>query len=208
MPFYQDYSNDHSTVLCWKYGEGDDFQERQLIDIEEQEKFNAYHPKKRLEYLMVREMLSQTLPQHQIKYESTGAPYLFPKSAHLSISHSFPFAAIAIAKDRVGIDLEKISERILNIKHKFLFETEVSWTEGKENEKELLTIIWAIKESLYKLHPSKYWSLKKHYEVTKFDINDISNIECRVFDDNFCDVFTASVIRIEDYYFAVIDGNN
>ena len=62
-------------------------------------------------------------------------------------------------------------------------------------------------ESLYKVHLSKYWSLKKHYQVFPFDINNLSEIKCRVFDDFFSHDFTAKVFKIEDFYFAIVEEN-
>lgn len=204
MPFYQDFSDDQSTVLCWKYGEEDFFDEDRLIHPNEKEKVKNYHPKKLLEHLMVRELLYRQFPSCYIKYKPSGEPYLFPEVGNISISHAFPFVSIAISQKKIGIDLEKISDKMLKVKHKFLCDSEILWTNGKENEAELLTIIWAIKESLYKMHSSKYWSLKKHYEVSEFSINNLNQIKCSVFDESFCDTFTAKVIKIEDYYFAKV----
>lgn len=205
MPFYHDYSDENAVILYWKYGEEDDFDVEKLIEPENLEKAKDYHPKKLLEHLMVRKMLKMTLPDHKILYKTIGEPYLWPDSAYISITHSFPFAALAISKNRVGIDLEKVNEKILRIKHKFLHESEFAWTQGKENEVELLTIIWVIKESLYKVHQSKYWSLKDYYQVFPFDINDLSEIKCRVFNDFFSHDFSARVFKIEDFYFGIVE---
>ena len=101
--------------------------------------------------------------------------------------------------------MEKISEKILRIKKKFLHPSEIAWTEGKENEVELLTIIWVIKESLYKVHLSKYWSLKDYYVVYPFDINNLNEINCKVFDDFFSHNFIAKVSEVEDFYFAIVE---
>ena len=77
-----------------------------------------------------------------------------------------------------------------------------------DNQTEVLVVIWAIKEALYKLHPSKYWSLKKHYEVEEFDLNSLSQISCRVFDADFEDVYQADVFKLENYYYAIIEENH
>lgn len=208
MPFYQDYTDENATILIWKYDENlDEFNHEQLIEKENLQKVEHYHPKKLAEYLMVRKMLKSKLPTHKILYKAIGQPYLQPQNAFISISHSFPFAALAISEKRVGIDMEKIQQKILRVKHKFLHPTEHDWTENK-NEVDFLTIIWAVKEALYKLHPCKYWSLKKFYEVKKFDLNDLSEIRCRIFDEHFEDAYTAKVSKIENYYFAIIEENH
>lgn len=207
MPFYQDFTDEHATILFWKYDEEDRFNHEELIETENFAKIENYHPKKLKEYLMIRQMLKMLMPEHKILYKTIGQPYLFPKDAFISITHSFPFASLAISEKRVGIDLERIMPKILRIKHKFLHPTEKSWTEN-ENEVEMITVIWVIKEALYKLHPCKYWSLKDHYEVEPFDLNDLSEIKCRVFDDTFEDHYIARVTRIEDFFFAIIEENH
>lgn len=204
MPFYQDFTDQNATILFWKYDEQDRFNHEELIEAENFGKVENYHPKKLQEYLMIRQMLKKLLPEHKILYKTIGQPYLFPKDYFISITHSFPFASLAISKKRVGIDIERIMPKILRIKHKFLHPSEIPWTEN-EDEVEFLTVIWVIKEALYKLHPSKYWSLKKHYEVEQFSLNDLSKVRCRVFDESFEDCYDATVTKIEDFYFAIIE---
>lgn len=205
MPFYKDYSDENATILYWKYSEEDHFEIDELIEPENLEKAKDYHPKKLIEHLMVRKLLKMVLPDRKILYKTAGEPYLWPPAAQISITHSFPFAALAISKNRIGIDLEKVNDKILRIKKKFLHPNEIAWTEGKQNEVELITIIWVIKESLYKVHLSKYWSLKDYYEVSPFDVNNLGEVKCRVFDDFFSHEFTARVSKVEDFYFAIVE---
>lgn len=204
MPFFQDYSDENAVILFWKYDESDIFDVKNLIEPENVEKVAHFHPKKLIEHLMIRQMLKMVLPDHKILYKTIGQPYLMPKDAYISITHSFPFASLAISKNRVGIDLERIMPKILRVKHKFLHENELKWTQN-EQEVAYLTVIWVIKEALYKLHPSKYWSLKNHYEVEPFDLSHLDQIKCRVFDENFEDCYVARVYKIEDFYFAIIE---
>lgn len=207
MPFYQDLTDDNASILFWKYNEEDVFDHQAFIEPENFAKVEHYHPKKLIEYLMIRQMLKMLKPDHKILYKTIGQPYLFPKDAFISISHSYPFAALAISQKRVGIDMERIQPKIVRVKHKFLNDAELSWTET-EDEVELLTVIWAVKEALYKLHPSKLWSLKKHYQVEAFSLDQLSGLKCRVFDHDFEDCYTARVIKMEDYYFAVVEEDH
>ena len=70
---------------------------------------------------------------------------------------------------------------------------------------EYLTIIWSVKESLYKIHHSKHWSLKKHYEVLPFNMENLHSVQCRVYDENGSDDYYARVEFIEDYVFTIVD---
>ncbi|MHA6697589.1 4'-phosphopantetheinyl transferase family protein [Chryseobacterium sp. A321] len=207
MPFYQDFTTENAQILFWKYESTDTFDLPNLLGRETQQQVENYHPKKRLEYLMVRQMLKLNRPGHRILYKSIGQPYLDPKDAFVSITHSFPFAALAISQRRVGIDIEQIMPKIKRIEHKFLHDSEISWTRG-EFQVEFLTVIWVIKEALYKLHPSKYWSLKKYYRVEPFSLEDLSKVRCEVFDTHFKDSYIARVQKIEDYYFAIIEEHH
>lgn len=207
MPFFKDYTTTDSTILFWKYSNKDTFNSELLIEQENREKVENFHPKKRIEYLMIRQMLKSVFPDHKILYKSIGQPYLFPKDAFISITHSYPFAALAISKKRVGIDIERIMPKIHRIKEKFVHPDEAIWVKG-EHETELLTVIWVIKEALYKLHPSKYWSLKKHYKVEPFSLDDLSDVKCCVFDSKYEDRYSAKITKVEDLYFAIIEENH
>lgn len=203
MSFQQNFNFQDATILFWRFDEDDDLNHAELIQPEDLQKVANYHPKKLAEYLMIRKLLKMELPDHKILYKTIGQPYLEPSDFFVSITHSFPWAALAISKKRVGIDLEKVVPKIIRIKNKFLHESELSWTEN-DDEAKFLTVIWAVKEALYKLHPSKYWSLKKHYRVEPFSLDDLENIKCFVFDDDFEDCYSAKVIAVDDYYFAII----
>lgn len=201
MPIFQEIKEDKNHILIWKYEEGEALEEEHLLDEEEAQKIRQYHYKRQREFLMVRKMLKTILPNHKIKYQDNGEPYLEPKDKFISISHSFPFVAIAISDKEIGIDLEKKQEKLEKIKTKFLYLSEYSWA---ENHSDFLTIIWSIKESLYKIHSKKYWSFREHYEVFPFELSEQKNIKCRVFDDEKSDEYNACFRRIEDYYLVIV----
>lgn len=202
MPLYQKFLDTNSQTFLWKYDEGELLDVHQLLEPENIDKIKSYHPKKILETLMVRKMLRSQLPHHKILYQD-NAPYLSPKSSEISISHSFPFAVLGISEYKIGVDIEKLSSKILNIKDKFIEQKEQLFI-PKGEEIKYLTIIWCIKESLYKLHHSKYWSLKKHYEVLPFSENDFQQIKCRVYDENFSDEYIAKLHFLEDYVLSIV----
>lgn len=152
---------------------------------------------------MVRKMLKVLLPNHKILYRDNGEPYLFPQDHHISISHSYPLAALAISKKRVGIDLEKRKEKIKKIRHKFILH-EDSYIDNSE-EVDFLTAIWCVKEALYKIHHSKHWSLKKHYDVLPFELKEEFTVKSRVYDLENEDFYTAKINFFDNYCFAVVD---
>lgn len=203
MPLYRDFSDDNATILLWKYDENEELDPEFLLEKENYEKVKDYHPTKLKELLLVRKILKSVLPEHKILYEGR-LPYLEPRDYEISITHSFPYAALAISRNKVGIDIEPFNPKILKIQHKFLNEDEAGFIE-KNKETSYLTVIWSLKESLYKIHHSKYWSLKKHYEVKPFSLDFPFNIMCRVHDDKVSDLFKARVEFLGNYCFTVVD---
>ncbi|WP_417429652.1 4'-phosphopantetheinyl transferase superfamily protein [Halpernia sp.] len=203
MPLFKDFSDDKATILIWKFSEGEDLNFEILLEVENLEKVKNYHPTKIKEALLVRKALKSVLPNHKILYKERE-PYLDPNDFHISITHSFPFAAIAISKEKIGIDMEQFNPKILRIEHKFLYPDEAKFF-LEEEKVEYLTVIWSVKESLYKIHHSNYWSLKRNYKVEAFDLKNLDTIKCRVYDDENCDQFTARVRFFEDFCFTIVD---
>ena len=203
MPLYRDFSDNQATILLWKYDEAEELNPELLIEKENLEKVKDYHPTKLKETLLVRKILKSVLPEHKILYDGRQ-PYLSPNDHQISVTHSFPFAALAISKNKVGIDIEPFNKKIERIRHKFLQEEESGFIE-KDKEVAYLTVIWSLKESLYKIHHSNYWSLKKHYEVKPFSLDFPFNIQCRVHDENVSDLYKARVEFFGNYCFTIVD---
>lgn len=203
MPLYKDLSDDVTKILIWEFDENEELDSDLLLEPENQAKILGYHPNKISEFLMVRKMLKVLLPNHKILYRDNGEPYLFPQAHHISISHSYPLAALAISKKRVGIDLEKRKEKIKKIRHKFILHEDI-YIDNSE-EVDFLTAIWCVKEALYKIHHSKHWSLKKHYDVLPFELKEEFTVKSRVYDLENEDFYTAKINFFDNYCFAVVD---
>lgn len=203
MPLYRDFSDHQATILLWKYDEDEELDAAYLLEEENYEKIKEYHPTKLKEVLLVRKILKSVLPDYKILYNER-IPYLYPRDFEISVTHSFPYAGLAISKNKIGIDIEPFNPKITRIKHKFLQEEESLFID-KDKEVAYLTVIWSLKESLYKIHHSNYWSLKKHYEVKPFLLDFPFGIKCRVHDANVSDLFSARVEFFENYCFTVVD---
>jgi 4'-phosphopantetheinyl transferase len=203
MPLYRDFSDSEASILVWKYHEEEELDAEFLLEKENFERIKDYHPTKLKEVLLVRKILKKILPNHKILYNDR-IPYLEPNDYEISVTHSFPYAALAISKNKIGIDIEPFNPKISRIQHKFLQEEEGHFIE-KNKEVAYLTVIWSLKESLYKIHHSNYWSLKKHYEVKPFRLDFPFNILCRVHDDKVSDLYKARVEFFENYCFTIVD---
>jgi phosphopantetheinyl transferase len=106
-------------------------------------------------------------------YNNLGKPYL-KDGKYISITHSYTFSAVIVSDHPVGIDIEMQREKIAKIAPKFVdYECEYLDSEDQDYIKKL-TIIWAIKESLYKLFATPGMLFKDHFLVIPFMLQDLN----------------------------------
>ena len=143
------YPNSNSIISIWKIKESIEELNR-LID----NNLEIKNIIKQKEYLSSRLLIKDMCKNFGIKYSSinknlNGKPFLLKKKEFISISHKFPYSvAIINKKNECGIDIEKINEKVLIIKNKFLNKNEIS-NVGRSVKK--ATIFWSIKEAIYKI---------------------------------------------------------
>ena len=205
MPIFKEIISEQTQILIWKYLEEEKFSADLISDEKEFENLKQKSPKRLIEKQMVRQMLKKILPNHKIRYHENGQPYLEPFDKFVSVSHSFPYAVLAISEKKIGVDIEQVKDRIDKIKHKFLHPKEIDWLSRAESEIEHLTAIWCIKEALFKIHSSKQWSFKEFYVVDEFFLDKFSKIKCKVFDKDKEDKFLAHLEKIGNYYLAITE---
>ena len=121
-----------------------------MLEKEVVELNKTHSLKRKNEYIGIRQLRNELLPKKQIIYNSTGKPSLINDSTKLSISHSANSICLAISDTPLGIDIEKIDKRILNVKSKFVNCEEKKFYSFDSIED--LTILWTIKECIYKLY--------------------------------------------------------
>jgi phosphopantetheinyl transferase len=94
-----------------------------------------------------------------------GQPYA------ISITHAGKYAAVSVARNRkLGIDLEKVDERILTVSHKFLNAQEIDLLNKNGIDQAIeITKIWSAKESMYKLYGKKSLDFKENLLIQSID---------------------------------------
>ncbi len=86
---------------------------------------------------------------HNLVYDENGKPFLKDDKRHISLSHSHGKLVIIInSAEATGIDIELIRDKVLKIRHKFLWGSELT-NAGMNVEK--LLVYWAAKETLFKI---------------------------------------------------------
>jgi phosphopantetheinyl transferase len=109
-------------------------------------------------------------------YDEFGKPHLKPqgcsiKDLELSISHSHDFSAIVISEQKVGLDLEQLKDKTLKIAPRFM---DISHLENLSTEEKIkkATVIWGIKESIFKLKNEVGISFSDHISESAFTFDD------------------------------------
>ena len=156
MPNYVHHTFDEGGVAIWYITETTDELYAQLAttkyDAQLLEKKNEG---RRAEWLAVRLLVKQLFgAECEVAYHSTGAPYLKGSDVHISISHTRDYAAVAYSTaGPIGLDIERISDRVERIAHRFTSTDEAAYidTHGQQDRPMYHLINWSAKETLYKL---------------------------------------------------------
>ena len=131
---------------------------------------NHTSEKRRKEYLISRLMVNKLCENGTIIYNEFGAPEL-NNGKHLSISHSNELVTVIISDTKSGIDIEKISEKALRIASKFVSEKNLI-----KLNKEKATLIWCLKEAIYKWHQKGSVDFIKDIIISEFFANKHGNL--------------------------------
>lgn len=169
MPlFYQHNINETTKLAIWKIEEEESFF---LTHVPLQRTIT--HPHKRLQHLAGRYLLKYLFPDfpyEEILIADTRKPYLLNEQYHFSISHCSNYAAAIVSPDhRVGIDIEKPSEKVTRIMHKFMHENDHIFMSGSylynRSPLQLLTVMWSAKEALFKWYSLGEVDFKEHLQL-------------------------------------------
>jgi len=165
--------NSSTSVFLWKITEAFDdlFSDVQLKDLNLTRLNSMKSELHQRAFLSVRKLLQHCgYTDFDLIYDQSGKPYL-KDGKHISISHSHEFAAIALSDENVGIDLELVKEKVLRIAPRFM---DVSHLDdlSEEDKMKKATIIWGIKESIFKLKNEPGISFPDHIFENPFSIKD------------------------------------
>ena len=175
MPLYKSISvNSQTTVKIWKIEESFDALFSRL-DLKPESLTRVLGMKSELHqrgFLSVRHLLRAFgYTDQDLFYDDNGKPHL-KDGKHISITHSFTFSGVIVSDSEVGIDIEKQRDKIGIIAKKFVdYEFNYLDTISKDYIRKL-TVIWGIKESLYKLFATPGMLFREHFLVIPFMIKD------------------------------------
>ena len=157
-------------------------------------------------FLAVR-MLLQHLgyTDYDLTYDEAGKPHL-NDGKHISISHSHEFSCICISDELMGIDLEKLKEKTLKIAPRFM---EVKHLENLSvsEQMEKATVVWGIKESIFKIKNEKGISFPEHIFEDEFCLSD-GKCAAELHFNNTIEKFKIQFYNVEAYIFVCAFPNN
>lgn len=135
-------------------------------------------------------------------YDEYGKPHL-KDGRKISITHSFTFSGVIISDKEVGIDIEKQREKIVRIADKFVDYEFKYLNKVSSCYVRRLTVIWGIKESLYKLFATPGMLFKEHFLVIPFRIQDDTTVAWIDYEDKK-HRYEASFLEFEDFTCAYV----
>lgn len=204
MPLiFHRYLRPAGELGLWKIQEATDFFLEKLdLFPEEQELVQKIKGHRQLEWLASRWLL-HLMSGRDIRgaclKDEFGKPYLDNSFYDISISHSRELVTVMAAPQAVGIDIQKLVNKIDSISHKFLREEEFV-SLSKTSHLEHLHVYWGAKEALYKAYGRRQLNFKQHILIKPFEFN-LRNGKCfgSVQKEDFQAEFEIRYEQIGDY---------
>jgi 4'-phosphopantetheinyl transferase len=172
---YRQRIDDDTEFALWKIEEkAEDLYIQLKLDEQEQAYVERLSKGKRhLHWLGTRVLLRTMLRTDEYidcKVDIHGKPYLVNLPYHISLSHSFDYAAVMISKNgAVGIDIELIKEKVERIAEKFMQPAELAFINSNNHKLQQLYVCWCAKEAVYKCYGQKEVSFLDNILLEPFD---------------------------------------
>lgn len=163
-----------TIISLWKIEESTSYflEYLGINSVDLPERSNATHPVKQLEWLASRSCVKYTVERLEHTYcgiekDHHNNPYLIDVQGFVSLSHTneYTVAVVSLEKE-VGIDIERISDKLSRVAHKFLSPTERTCA---GNDLFKMCVYWCAKESLYKWYGKKNLSFKESIYIEPFE---------------------------------------
>ncbi len=176
MPIiYRRTIKDHGILGVWKISESVE-ELLSMIDFREEDHatFEKFKVKSRqahwLSYrLMIRQLMGPDC-ECDFYYDEHGKLRFKNLDYSISVTHSGLYSGVIISKSHyVGIDIEKLGDRINLLADKFLSEEE-KLSLPEENQYRYLTVLWSAKEALFKLFGKSNVLFDKNIILEPFEL--------------------------------------
>jgi len=193
--------NDNTIVGIWKITETLDNLSKS-VSLSSTSKELLKNRKSRvhkLQFLSVRAILLELgYSVDSLSYQ--GNTPILNDNKKISISHSNLFSCVIISDLKVGIDVQKTDHKINTIAKKFIgYETSYLTHDDFKRK----SIIWNIKESIYKIANIIGLDYKTHLLVVPFNLSDNFTYSWLIY-KNLKERYASYFFTIENYSFAYL----
>lgn len=200
--------DEHSVLGLWEITESLGWlQSNMQLTVEEQQYYQHFRVEERKkQWLAYRHLLVHMLDDQQINviYDPSGKPVIKDSPFHVSVSHAGHYAAAIIHKHKpVGIDIEKVSQRIQKVEDRFLSDLERKHLNAVQ-KMDQLCIYWCAKEALYKLHGRKELDFKTHLLIDPFPAHGEGALTGKIIKDDFDQSYELQFLKVDDYYLVYV----
>lgn len=122
-------------------------------------------------FMSVRRLLMEKgYTDFDLYYDVFGKPHL-TDGTHISISHSNDFSIIVLSDENVGADLEILKEKVVKLTPRFMDVRHLENLDAEDCLKKA-TVVWGIKESVFKIKNEVGISFKDHIFENEFLLSD------------------------------------
>lgn len=208
---YRQRIDEDTEFALWKIEEQADelYNKLQLNSQEKAYVEQIGNGKRNLHWLGTRVLLRKMLNTEEYidcRVDEHGKPYLFTLPYHISLSHSFDYAAVMISKKRpVGIDIEQIKQKVERIAHKFMRPVELGFID-QAHKIEQLYVCWCAKEAVYKCYGQKEVSFVDNISLKPFDFDRQGGVDARLHKGDVDLNYTVGYLQYEDYMVGYVKG--
>lgn len=208
---YRKQIDSDTEFALWRIEEkAEDLYSQLLLDEHEKAYVEQLsHGKRNLHWLGTRVLLRTMLNTAEYidcKVDPHGKPYLVSIPYHISLSHSFDYAAVMISKSRpVGIDIEQIKEKVERIASKFMKQQEMAFISNKDKINQLY-VCWCAKEAVYKCYGQKEVSFADNISLEPFNFDTEGSVIAHLNKEDVSLDYQVNYLQYEDYMIGYVKG--
>lgn len=194
---------DKGEIAIWEISESNDTLLAMLqLSKSELDYIEKLSPARKRHWLGSRVLLRTLLQTEQyieINIDEHQKPFVKNSKYEISISHAGDMAAVIIYENKkVGVDIEKITDRISKIKKRFLSKSELSIISEKD-ELVQLYVCWGIKETLFKLYGKGALPFIGGIKIDKFDYESVTSVSAHIDIPGFQESYQISFLKHNEY---------
>jgi 4'-phosphopantetheinyl transferase len=126
--------------------------------------------KRKREWLTTRILLQIVASGSELSHLSNGKPIL-TNHRGISISHCDNLAGVIVSDEMVGLDIQRLNEKIKRIARKFCHSDEITRALESADELTYLTMVWSAKEAVFKYFGERI-QFAEEMRMAHFDVHD------------------------------------